>query len=109
MPPVKPSEHILFSQGRSHRLPAALFRVLKTRLPGIQNQLFQTSLPSWESNYGSPDCETRVDVVSRITRDKRRSVERNFSTPGWSPTLKLSRNGVMGSYMLISHNVTYGE
>ncbi len=32
---------------QSHRLSAALFRVLKTLRPGIQNQLFQTSVHSW--------------------------------------------------------------
>ena len=35
------------SPRRSHRLPSALFRVLKARRPGIQNQLFQRPLHSW--------------------------------------------------------------
>ena len=44
---VEPYEH-KFSLGRSHRLPAPIFRALKARRLSIQNQLFQTPLHSKE-------------------------------------------------------------
>ena len=46
LPPVETSGQG-FSPRLSHRLPAALFRVLKACRLGIPNQLFQTTLRSW--------------------------------------------------------------
>jgi hypothetical protein len=69
LPPVETSGQV-FSPRRSHRLPAALFRVLKACRRGIQNQLFQTTLRSWriaESFSWVPQ--------PRLSRRKRQSID----------------------------------